>query len=182
MGLIDRYRQQLKQLLPYGLAWTRSAGTNMHALLEGIAAEAARIHERALDLLDEMDPSNATELLSEWETAWGLPDACTGPLSFLGDRRMALIARYKFVGDQTPGFFIRLAASLGYTVTVEENIDGDPTVWRVRAPETTVRWFRAGQSRAGDAIRTWGNDMLECAILQVAPAHLTVLFAYGEES
>ena len=36
-----------------------------------------------------------------------------------------------------------------------------------------------GQARAGDKIRTWGNEILECAILSVNPAHLTVLFAYG---
>ncbi|KJS31638.1 MAG: hypothetical protein VR64_10590, partial [Desulfatitalea sp. BRH_c12] len=89
-----------------------------------------------------------------------------------------LLARVTAVGAQTPGFFIRLAASIGYTITVDENVGGDPTVWRVNAAATTVRWARAGQSRAGERIRSWGNELLECTILEVNPAHLTVLFAY----
>ena len=179
MGLEDRYIGQLKALLAQGLAWTRDHGTNMHKVLGGIAAEAARIHDRADDLMAEMDPSQTTELLLEWEAVWGLPDPCTGQLETLQERRAALLARIKSVGGQSPGFFIRLAASLGYTITIDENVGGDPTVWRVNAPETTVRWFRAGQSRAGEQVRSWGNALLECAIIEVNPAHLTVLFAYA---
>ena len=179
MALIDRYASQLMALLPPGWAWTRDTGSDMHLFMKGLAAEPARIHERIEDLLDEMDPSKTVELLTEWETVWGLPDPCTGQLDTLGDRRAALLARVRAVGGQSPGFFIRLAESLGYTITIDENVDGDPTVWRVNAPETTVHWARAGQARAGDKIRTWGNEILECAILSVNPAHLTVLFAYG---
>jgi uncharacterized protein YmfQ (DUF2313 family) len=145
----------------------------------GLAAEAARIHERIDDLFDEMSPIRTVELMTEWETVWGLPDPCTGQLDTLSERRAAILARVRSVGGQSPGFFIRLAESLGYTITIDENVGGDPTVWRVNAPETTVRWARAGQARSGDQIRTWGNDILECAILSANPAHLTVLFAYG---
>jgi len=179
MGLIERYTSQLKSLLPQGAAWPRDAGTNLHKFLEGLAAEAARIHDRVDDLLAEMDPTRATELLAEWETVWGLPDTCTGQLATLGERRAALLARIAAIGDQRPAYFIGLAARVGYTVTITENVGADPTVWRVNAPEVSVRWFRAGQSRAGDRIRTWGNELLECTIQAVNPAHLTVLFGYG---
>lgn len=179
MGLIDKYRQQIKQLLPPGRAFPRGAGTNWHKLCDGIAAEAARIHERAEDLQTEMFPGTQTEMMTDWEAVWGLPDPCTGQLSTLGERRAALLARMTFIGDQRPGFFIALAASLGYTVTIDENVGGDPTVWRVNAPSTTIHWARAGAMRAGDRICTWGNDLLECAIKEVNPAHLTILFAYG---
>ncbi len=179
MALIDDYTSQIKALLPPGSAWTRDPGSNMSRFIEGMAVEFARIGERVEDLLLEMDPSRAIELLTEWETVWGLPDPCTGDLDTLGERRAALLARVTAVGGQSPGFFIRLADSLGYTITIDENVGGNPTVWRVNAPETSVRWARAGQMRAGDRIRTWGNDALECAILSVNPAHLTVLFGYG---
>jgi uncharacterized protein YmfQ (DUF2313 family) len=179
MVLIDKYLNQLKSLLPPGSAWTRDIGSNLHKFLEGIAVEAARIHERAEDLLAEMDPGRTVELLAQWETVWGLPDPCTGQLATLGERRAVLLARVTGIGDQTPGFFIRLAASLGYTVTITENVGADPTVWRINAPEVSVRWFRAGQNRAGDRLRIWGNELLECAIVAVNPAHLTVLFGYG---
>lgn len=179
MGLVERYTSQLKALLPAGSAWPRDIGTNLHKFLQGVAEEAARIHDRAEDLLAEMDPSRTTELLLEWETVWGLPDPCTGTLETLQERRAALVARITSLGRQNPQFFIDLAASLGYAITIDENVGADPTVWRVNAPTTTIKWFRAGQSRAGEQVRTWGNELLECAIKEVNPAHLTVLFAYA---
>ena len=179
MDLIDKYRASLKKLLPLGMAWPRGAGANIHKLLDGLAAEPARIHDRADDLMGEMHPATVTELLEEWEAVWGLPDYCVSDLDTLGERRSALMSRIRLVGGQTPGFFIRLAAEVGYTVTVTENVGGNPTVWRINAPPVTVRWARAGQSRAGNSIRTWGNEILECTIQRVAPAHLQLLFAYS---
>lgn len=179
MALIERYVSQLKALLPPGAAWPRDIGTNLHRFLEGLAAEPARIHDRVEDFLAEADPTRAVEMLPEWEAAWGLPDACTGQLATLGERRAALLSRLAAIGDQRPKYFIALAARVGYTVTITENVNGDPTVWRVNAPAVSVRWFRAGQNRAGDRIRTWGNELLECTILAANPAHLTVLFGYG---
>lgn len=180
MGLIDDYREQMKGLLARGAAWARGVGTNMHKLIDGLAVEFSRVHHRADDLLTEMSPDGTVELLAEWEAVWGLPDACTGPLSTLADRRAALLARMTQVGQQSPGFFVQLAAELGYAITIEENVEGDPTVWRVSVPfGGDVVWARAGQATCGDPIRAWGVALLECAIKRVNPAHLVVLFAYA---
>jgi uncharacterized protein YmfQ (DUF2313 family) len=179
MDLVERYVSHLKALLPPGAAWPREIGTNLHKFLQGLAAEPARIHERVEDFLAEADPTRAVEMLPEWETTWGLPDTCTGKLATLGERRATLLSRIVSIGDQRPGYFISLAARVGYTVTITENINGDHYVWRVNAPAVSVRWARAGQSRAGDRIRSWGNELLECTILAANPAHLTVLFGYG---
>lgn len=179
MGFIDRYRNLMKKLLPPGHAFTRSTGTHMHTLLDGMAEEPARLHDRAEDLLFEMFPDTTTELLAEWETVWGLPDPCAGALDTLSDRRAVLLARMVHVGQQTPGFFIRVAATLGYTITVEENVDGSPYIWRIISnviPEPV--YARAGSARAGDPIRSWGAAMLECAMRALNPAHLELLFAY----
>jgi uncharacterized protein YmfQ (DUF2313 family) len=40
--------------------------------------------------------------------------------------------------------------------------------------------FRAGLSAAGERLRTWGNDTLECKLNQLKPAHTIALFAYGD--
>jgi uncharacterized protein YmfQ (DUF2313 family) len=179
MGIIDRYRSLLKKLLPPGLAFTRGAGTNMDALLSGMSEEAARIDDRAGDLLFEMFPDTTTELLSDWETVWGLPDPCAGALDTLSERRAALLSRMVHVGQQTPGFFVRVAATLGYTITIEENVDGNPYVWRINSNVIpTPVYARAGSARAGDPIRTWGEYMLECAMRALNPAHLELLFSY----
>ncbi len=177
--LRDRYTGLIAALLPPGRAWPRDNASWMHRMAEGLADECARIHERGDDLLAEMDPSRCIEMLPEWETSKGLPGPCASALGTLGERRQALMARVFSIGDQRPGFFIDLAKSVGYDVTITENVGGDPTVWRINAPATTVRWFRAGRNRAGDRIRQWGNDLLECTIRQANPAHLILLFGYG---
>ncbi len=183
MDLISRYREMMKRLLPFGKAWTRDALSTVHQLLDGLSVEFARIHERAEDLLAEMEPSGTVELLPEWESAWGLPNQCTGALSTLDERWAALLAKMIHVGQQTPGFFVRVAATLGYTITIDEHVDGNPYVWRIVSTiATNPIYARAGTARAGDPIRTWGGGMLECAMRALNPAHLEVLFSYNESA
>ena len=189
------YLKQFLSLLPRGAAWARGQSSNLGKLLHGLSEEPARIDSRCRDLLNEADPSRTVEMLTEWESVFGLPDTCTGELETLQERRAALLARVTMVGGQSPGFFISIAQSLGYEVTISEYFPfragagaaGDGVqneawqfAWTVNAPETTVTSFRAGQSGAGEPLRTWGNDLLECAIQQLCPAHTTVIFAYGE--
>lgn len=50
--------------------------------------------------------------------------------------------------------------------------------FRVNAPADAPRVFKAGQSVAGEALRTWGDSILECIINQRKPAHAVALVAY----
>lgn len=190
------YREHLKALLPPGQAFPREAGTEMHNLLDGLAQEWARIDARGERLIIEANPFGSVELLPDWERVAGLPDKCAGTLETTQQgRRNALISKLSSTGGQSPAYFIAVAAALGYEVTIEEfrpfraglSHAGDPLTngdwvytWRVRGPEVTVIPFRAGQSAAGEALRIWGNDTLECKINQLKPAHTIALFAYGE--
>jgi len=159
-----------------------------------MADELSRADGRAADLLRELDPRTTVELLTDWETALGLPDACVPAGQTIQQRRSAVVAKYTSLGGQSRQFYIDLAAALGYTITITEfrpfragiSVAGDPLTngdwifaWQVNAPETTIFEFRAGQSTAGEPLRNWGNDELECAISAVKPAHTEVLFAYG---
>jgi uncharacterized protein YmfQ (DUF2313 family) len=190
------YLEQLKTLLPPGQAFPREAGTTMHDLLDGMSIELARADARGETLPFEANPSSSGEMLSDWERVAGLPDKCSGVLEeTLQGRRNALLAKLSSTGGQSPAYFIQLAAVLGYTVTIEEfrpfragrSHAGDALTngdwvftWLIRAPETTVISFRAGVSAAGERLRTWGNDTLECKINQLKPAHTIALFAYGD--
>lgn len=196
MPTAAEYREQLKALLPPGQAFPRDPGTTLHDLLDGMSIELARLDGRASILPQEAIPSSSLELLSDWERVVGLPDKCSGALEeTLQGRRNALLAKLTSTGGQSVGYFIELAASLGYMVTIEEfrpfragmSVAGDaltngPWVhtWLVRAPEVSVTEFRAGLSAAGERLRTWGNDTLECKINQLKPAHTIALFAYGD--
>ena len=190
------YLEQLKTLLPPGQAFPREAGTTLHSLLDGMAIELARVDGRGEALPVEANPASTNELLSDWERVAGLPDKCSGVLEeTLQGRRNALLTKLTSTGGQSAEYFIELAASLGYTVTIKEfrpfragrSYAGDPLTngawvftWLIRAPATSIISFRAGVSASGERLRTWGNNALECKINQLKPAHTIALFAYGE--
>lgn len=193
-GTVAGYIELLAALLPPGVAWRSEDGSTMDDLLGAMAEEFARVDGRADDLHDEADPRTTVELLADWERIAGLPDTClAGATQTMQERRAALVGRLTARGGQSRQFFIDLAASLGYTVTITEfrpfragiSTAGDALTngdwifaWRVNAPETTIVSFRAGLSAAGEPLRTWGNTRLECAIERLAPAHTIVLFGY----
>lgn len=132
----DQYREQLKALLPPGRAFPRERGSTLDNLLDAMAQELARLDARADRLTTEAVPSTTAELLTDWERVAGLPDSCSGLLSdTLQGRRADLVSKLISRGGQSPAYFIELAAALGYEVTIEE-----------------FRPFRAGWSRAGDAL------------------------------
>lgn len=187
------YREQLQALLPRGGAWPREPGAVLTLLLDGIAAELARVDGRGLDLVRECDPTTTLELLPDWERVAGLPDPCAGPAETIQERRDRLVALLTNPGGQSPAHFIALAAAYGFSITITEFSvlragfrAGDACkgiawayAWQVNAPEETVRHFRAGQSFAGEPVATWGNAILECVLTRGKPAHTTVIFAYG---
>lgn len=74
-------------LLPPGRLW-RMVGGNLSALFLGCADELARLDARVDDLLNEADPSTATELLPEFEKELGLEEAST-----IEERRARVVAR-----------------------------------------------------------------------------------------
>lgn len=191
----SEYTELLKSLLPPGQAFPREGGTNLELVLSGLAPEFVRVEGRADRLALEVNPLEASELLSDWERAAGLPDKCAGTLeTTVQGRRNALVAKLTSTGGQSKAYFIEVAAALGFKVTISEfrpfraglSQAGDPLtngdwahVWRINAPTTTVISFRAGQSSAGEALRAWGNDSLTCKIDQLKPAHTLALTGYG---
>lgn len=193
-GLIDLdYAQALAGLLPTGPAWPREPESTLQKFLLALAAELARIDGRATVLVYEADPRTASEMLADWERVAGLPDPCVEAAQTVVARRQALLGRLTSSGGQSRAFFILLAAALGYTVTITEFKtlaaaisagipyvgDSWANTWRVNVPETVaVREFRAGAGSAGEALRTWGNEVLECQFQRMKPAHTSVLFAY----
>lgn len=196
---LEEYAHLLKNLLPPGQAFPREPGTNLEKLLLGCAVEFARIDARAEFLAIDVVPIETTELLSDWERVAGLPDKCSGELeATIQGRRNALVAKLSSVGGQSAGYFVGVAASLGYEITITEfrpfragiSRAGDALTntpewvhtWRVNAPETTVISFRAGLSAAGEPLRSWGNTALQCKLNQLSPAHTIVLFSYGGEA
>lgn len=192
----EQYRDQLLALAPPGTALPRELDSVFVMLLLAMAEEQARVDGRADDVLFELDPRTATELLGDWERVCGLPGKCSFASETIQERREAAHLVVTAQGGQNPQYYEEAAAALGLEALVEEfrpfraggSAAGDPLTnepwthaWRMRGPEETVKPFVAGGNSCGDALTKWGNEMLECQISRLAPAHTIVTFAYGAE-
>lgn len=136
----------LKLLLPAGV-YERSAPQ----LSAELTAEANRLDEvqaSVLNLLREMDPRTAVQLLADWERVYGLPDEGLMVANTVAERQSRLAAKVKQTGGLSKAYFQSLLESAGYQVVIDEprgffsgiNVCGnrlyDPTkvnwYWRVR--------------------------------------------------
>lgn len=188
------YQAQLQALLPPGPAWPKDADALLTRLLGGLSMELSRVDGRARQLADEADPRTTSELFSDWERVAGLPDTCV--IAFAGDqsvaqRRAALVGRLATLGGQSAAYFIALASSLGYAVTVTEFQEHAVTddvehplysapwnfAWQLNAALNTVIDITV-ESSVDESIAAWGNSLLECVVKRFAPAHTNVLFSY----
>ena len=79
---VDDYVSALLQLLPDGLFWRKlDDGTRLYHMLEGMAEGFVRLHNKGLDLIEEMDPRTATDMLENWEELLGLPEEMPRPIA-----------------------------------------------------------------------------------------------------
>jgi uncharacterized protein YmfQ (DUF2313 family) len=189
------YLTQFQRLLPRGRVWHRGLTLVQDADLLTLMPAWARLQVRLNDLIAEIFPCSTEELLPEWEETLGLPDPCIEPpLTTLQQRQLAVCAKFTARGGQSKEYFIRIAAALGYTITITEfapfrtgvsycgqNLYDEQWcyAWRVNVPTTTIIYFLTGISTASDALREWGNKLLECVLQALKPAHTILQFAYG---
>lgn len=89
MGLAAvAYERMLAALLPPGKLWKLDSTSTLYKLLLGCADELARVDGRVDDMLDEIDPSTAVELLPEYERELDLPSDGTN-----AERQARIVAR-----------------------------------------------------------------------------------------
>jgi uncharacterized protein YmfQ (DUF2313 family) len=136
------------------------------------------------------------EGLADWERVLALPDPCLiGQVQTVGQRVQAVISKLQGRAGQSKAFFIALAKSMGYDITITTFKParagiaraGDPLnggdwnfTWRVNAPAVTTSHAQAGITGAGDPLTAWGNRALECRLGQMKPAESILLFGYGD--
>lgn len=200
----DDYRGLMFSLLPPGMVWPTEPESNVQRLLAGSAQEFARVDARALELLAEADPRQADALFPEWEASYSLPSECAPSDQSLTDRRVALIGRIVGRDGMRHQDYIDLAEGLGYEgVEIIEHREatmelasgagtrgaeiGDPMngedwlwAWDVLVPSGVVREALIGASEIGDPLRSWGDQLLECAMHEAAPSWLILNVGYLE--
>lgn len=198
------YRGLLFSLLPPGMVWPTEPDSNLQRLLAGSAEEFARVDARALELLAEADPRQADALFPEWESSFGLPSDCAPAEQSLADRRVALIGRIVGRGGMRHTDYIDLAEGLGYEGTqiiehreatmelangvgprgaeIGDAMSGEGWLWAwdVLVPSGVVREAEIGASEIGDPLRSWGDQLVECAMHEAAPSWLILNVGYQE--
>lgn len=188
------YREQLSALLPMGLPWPREPESVLQRLLLAWADELARVEARAWGLLVEADPRFTTELLPDWERAYGLPDPCLGDTAQTREQRLAaLLDRITDPGRQRPADYLAIAAALGITATLIEyhpERDGDADDQPIRGPAWAYTWELRCVAAAAPVfetvlddddipLSTWiGVPALECLLRRLKPAHTCLIISY----
>jgi uncharacterized protein YmfQ (DUF2313 family) len=169
----DDYAEAMQGLLPLGQAWPRHNDSVLMKVVRGLTRIWGDFELRASGLLErESDPRITIELLPDWERNWGLPDPCYLEPLTIGERQFALVMRMTMEGAQSREFFIEVAASIGYTITISEY-----RVW-------VVGIDRCGDSRVyGDGsspmYNEWDQPVLNTRGVPVATGELSAWPQYG---
>jgi len=182
---VQQYVDALFQLLPPGRYWRRSEDwTRLANMIAGLSPELARVHDRFLDLIREMDPRTTDDLLVNWYELVGFPDPCI-PASLLpttpDEWRAAIHQRVIATGG----------ASAAYIEAVAEALVGPPCNV-ITGPYLP---FRVSLNRCGDRLNESGSEyiwilqapaatttaqrtQLECWIDRIKPAHTRADYEY----
>lgn len=181
--------------LPIGKAWNKEGSSNLSKLAKGLSLEFQRIEDRANQLISESEPQTCSESLEDWERVFGLPEECDTDIESTVERKLKLVNKaFSLIGGQSAKFFKDYVASLGFESEVKEikefraglSCAGDYSAngiewvncWEMILPATISYEFSAGVSTAGEALRVFRNDSVECALNHIKPAHskLFILF------
>ena len=138
---------QVLALTPRGPAWGtdeagdgRGASPVQRSFWLGVATWVGDHLERDFAAASQTFPSALTYTLPDWEIELGLPDTCGGPTDAAG-RIRAVRARFGALGGSSAAYFICLAASAGYAITIEEPTQFLVDVSAVVGPDLAEGWF-----------------------------------------
>jgi uncharacterized protein YmfQ (DUF2313 family) len=189
---VSAMEDALHAFLPPGRLFSRPLGPNLEATLGGVAALLAAVLGKLEGLLDEANPRSASELLIDWETAFGLPDPCQGELPNLPLRRAAVVDRMGWARGSTIADFVAVAALYGVEVTIEERLylragfragdrcgtseEGWPWAIVIHLPSVAAQFAIADEAVVGDPVASWDDGAIRCVLERLKQAHQRVCF------
>ncbi|PRF79647.1 phage tail protein [Burkholderia multivorans] len=187
------FLRALQSLLPRGRVWPRDPDANQTKVLSGFTPCFEALAARAANLLIDAFPGTTYELLPEWEATLGLPDPCAGEAPTTEQRVAQVVERFVATGGQSIPYFKAVAKALGYEITTTQYVPaqfgmrfGAPFggndwafAWQVNAPTFSVSHLTFGGS-FGTPFANWGNNVLQCELQRIAPAHTILNFSYSD--
>jgi len=157
-----------------------SEGDLFKRLLACFASRLVELESNAISYLNDTDPINCTgDHLTDFLRVLGIPDECMSQLE-LTESDLQKIAHVKFLfGSQTTNkqFYLDVAESLGYDITVEENIvDLNARIMGVARMNVERMGGRSGNSRFQITINSGAldNEILKCILEKVTQAHAVI--------
>ncbi|WP_218652054.1 YmfQ family protein [Limnobaculum xujianqingii] len=146
----------------------------------------------AQQVADAVTPFSAGNLLADWERVYAVPVRAGATYQ---ERLSNVLTKMAETGGVSIPYFIQLAASMGYTITIDElqpfiagvNRCGDTLytediiwVWRVNVfnSQTPLYYFRAGVSGAGERLLAFGDSQIETVFNDLKPAETLCIFTY----
>lgn len=193
----DQYLALLQSLLPQGEIWPRSPEATLTKLLQSFSKAIAANHNRAIDLIDEVDPRTTSQLLTDWERVCNLPDNCSAATATTAqERRDAVVTRLAARGGQSLAYFREIAEQLGYQVEFTEyhpftcgrskcgdSLNGTGKtryIWKCTVTGPRITRFKCGASRCGEKLGKISRAQdLECLFHKLKPAHTKLIFGYS---
>ena len=186
---MNTYQETLLGLLP-PVSYARNAqGILNQSQIDAHVLD--EVQSRAERILGACQPSQAGELLADWERVLSL----ISKQQTYAQRLANVLFKINAMGGLSIPYFIQLAKSAGYTITITEpqpfragiNRAGDQLanedimfIWQVNVQSNsqTVYRFRAGASTAGERLSSYADSAIEGVFNDLKPAHTTVQFTY----
>ncbi|MDF7676351.1 YmfQ family protein [Neisseriaceae bacterium ESL0693] len=183
------YKNTLLGLLP-PVSYNRTgSGIRQDAEISGHALDA--IQESATRCLNVIDPRTAGNYLLDWERVYGLD----GSGKNTQQRVQTVLAKLNETGGLSIPYFINLAATLGYVITITEpqpfragisrcgdRLATEDIMWvwwvNVQNAVSNANYFRTGIAGTGDRLSDYGNDVIESVFHDLKPAFTAIRFTY----
>lgn len=191
----DQVQDEMFAILTTGWAIPTERDTFGGTRYRPMALEWAAIEASAEAMLPETNPIAAKNLLPDYENVLG-PDPFGRNLAAdtVAQRQAIAFQRWTGVGIMCAGYFVRLGAQLGETLTIEEfplfecgaaECGTEPVPWPVHLQfvvhlPATFEWFaECGALEAGEPTSGSVANFMEAIVRQEAPLHTLPVFYYS---
>ena len=189
--MTQTHEETLLNLLP-PVSYARNAPRHrMQAKADAAALDdVLRVSQRVLDVVW---PDRSGEMIADWERVLGLDNAGKP----YAQRVAAVLLKINATGGLSIPYFVQLAKSAGYTITIDEpqpfrvginragdRLAGEDIMWvwtvNVQSSSQTVYRFRAGSGAAGERLSTYADAVIESVFNDLKPAHTAVRYTYKD--
>jgi len=194
---IEEHASAIAAYLPNGRLFEAKNidGSLYRMFLKGLAHTNQDVESMLMLFEQEIDISQTTLFITEWEKTVGIPDSCFDTNVSLETRRKQVILKLASLGVQTSDDFINLAAIYGVTITITSGIVYDsfpmtfPIIFFNNAKEArftmVVTYYIEAQYRFPYTFPiVFGNQsipILECLFRKLAPANVDVYFLQSDQ-